>query len=132
MSDSLIIWCPRPPDNANAREHWSVALRTKNRYKGELDRRRLIGLIPAPPSEAFARGVLSSTWFVFGRHGRLDPDNATRRMKPLIDWLVTEGYIAGDSAECLSILQPQQVKQRPPLGIPPLASVRLTLTPTPF
>lgn len=129
---ALELWIPRPPDNANNRGHWSHATKEKRALHVELDTRVQARLIPNPPATPFASISLSSEWFTTGRQQTLDPDNAIRRLKPVIDWLVKRGYLAGDTPKEVSLTMPVQRRADPPKDAPPLSSVRLTLTPVPF
>ncbi len=85
---------PLPPNAANSRRHWRVALRDKRAYWNALDLWLAVRKIPAPPEEPPARVMLSAHWFVWNL---MDDDNAMNRLKPLLDWLVAAGYLAGDS-----------------------------------
>lgn len=123
-----MLWIPRPPDNANARQHWAEANRIKRAFVEQLDLRLQTKLLPPPPDAPLARASLGSTWFVNGRDRSIDDDNATRRLKPVQDWLVRRGYIVDDNKKCLSTLQPQEVRGPVEAGAPPLTSVKLILT----
>lgn len=126
----ISIWIPRPPDNANNRQHWAVAERQRKRYVDELDVRLNLRQFPQPPHKPFPYVSIASTWYVFGRHRSLDSDNATRRLKPVIDWLRRRGYFVDDSRLHCVVQTPVEVRDKPPHGVPLLSSVRLTLTPT--
>lgn len=129
---TLVLWIPRPPDNANNRGHWSHATKEKRALHRELDTRLQARLIPKPPASPFSSASLTSEWFATGRQQLLDPDNAIRRLKPVIDWLVQEGYLAGDTPKELGLTMPVQRRADPPADAPPLSSVRITITPVPF
>jgi hypothetical protein len=131
VNDPIVLWIPRPPDNANSRAHYGAALVVKRRYLRELDTRLAAKLLPAPPATPVARAQLESHWWTQGRSRHLDPDNATRRLKPVIDWLVSRGYLAGDTQERLAWVQPVQFRQHLPIEAPTLSSVRITITPKP-
>jgi hypothetical protein len=129
MSDPIVLWIPRPPDNANSRAHYGAALVVKRRYLRELDTRLAAKLLPAPPATPLSNATLQSHWFIEGRHRFLDQDNAIRRLKPVIDWLVAVDYLAGDTPAELQLVPPVQMRQHLPNDAPPLTSVRITLTP---
>lgn len=125
----IVLWIPRPPDNANNRGHWRKANTEKIKLLGELETRLAARLIPDPPAAPFAWAQLESHWFLGGRQRFLDQDNAVRRLKPVIDWLVRRRYLAGDTPLQLQLVPPVQLRQHLPNEAPPLSSVRLTLTP---
>lgn len=122
------LWIPRPPDNANNRAHWGTANREKRRYVEQLDERVAYGLIPAPKEKPIGHARIDVTWFVSGRKRMLDTDNAIRRLKPFVDWLVSRGYIAGDTPLELVWGPVEQVKRMPPEDAPPLSSVLVRLS----
>jgi hypothetical protein len=128
-SDPIVLWVPRPPDNANNRGHWRIAHAAMLRLRGELDRRLAAKLLPAPPATPLTPATLESHWYIEGRHRFLDQDNAVRRLKPIIDWLVAMDYLAGDTPAQLQIVPPVQFRQHLPTEAPPLSSVRITITP---
>lgn len=126
----MVLWIPRPPDNANARQHWGKAASVKRTYLRELAKRVSARLIPAPPATPIACArITAEWWYAPPTSRRLDEDNAVRRLKPVIDWLVTYGYLAGDTPDHVTSLPPIQTLGPPPREAPPLSSVRLTLTP---
>lgn len=127
MSDPIVLWIPRPPDNANNRGHWRIAHEAMLRLRGELDDRLAVRLLPAPPARPLVSATLESHWYIEGRHRFLDQDNAVRRLKPVIDWLVAMRYLAGDTSAQLQLVPPVQMRQHLPTEAPPLTSVRLTL-----
>lgn len=128
--EALVLWIPRPPDNANNRGHWTVANRVKRRYQAELTQRLGLRLMPGPPATCLSGVVLDSTWWTPFRRRHLDDDNAIRRLKPVIDWLVLARYLAGDAPADLHVARPTQLRATLPPDAPPLTSVRLTLTPS--
>ena len=122
------LWLPKPPDNANARHHWRKALTLKQAYQAELDGRRALGYhCPPPPAQPIARARLEVRYY-HGTKRLLDVDNAIRRLKPAIDWLVTNGYLAGDDPERLTWTIPEQIVDRAKEA-PPLTTVRVRLIP---
>jgi hypothetical protein len=128
---TLVFWIPRPPDNANARGHTRGLNRAKRAFWAELDRRAATRYhIPPPPGTPFARALVAVEYFVPNRRHLLDTDNAIRRLKPAIDWLVRNAYLAGDRAEQLVWTIPTQSvwKGAATPTLPDLCSLRLTLT----
>ena len=122
----LTFWIPVPPDNANAREHWAVANGKKRRYLAELAKRCAVRHgFPAVPASPVARAELRIVWhYPNGRH-HIDQDNATRRLKPAIDFLVRAGFLVNDTPKHL-VIHPIAIA----VGrhTPPLCSVQLLLT----
>ena len=122
------MWLPKPPDNANARHHWRKATTLKKRFWDELTARQRIGYhMPPVPAQPLERATITATYYHAARRF-LDTDNAIRRLKPAVDYLVTAGYLAGDDPAHLVWTIPEQVVDR--TTPPPLCTVRLTLTPT--
>lgn len=130
ITADLVLWIPRPPDNANARGHWAKADRVRRTYQHELSKRLSARLLPPPPDRPSERVRISAIWYYQPPESRsLDEDNAQRRLKPAIDWLVRYGYLPDDNAAHVTWGPMTQLLDRPPADAPPLASVRLTLTP---
>ena len=122
---TLTFHLPKPPDNANGRKHWAVALKEKKRLWQELDARRYARMFPLPPLVAPEMVELAITWRAPRSQHWPDPDNAIRRMKPVVDWLVSHGYLAGDTAEHVRWVQPKYEKHDAKHAASP---VMLTLT----
>lgn len=133
MTDSLVtpivLWVPKPPDNANTRAHSSAQLRAKIAFVRELDQRGSIRLIPRPPDHPLERAEILVEWHYPNRRNLLDDDNCIRRLKPVTDWLVKNGYLMGDTSGHVTWRKPVQV-----IGAetPPMSTVRLTLIPNPI
>lgn len=100
---------PLPPNLANARLHWAQKLRVKKRYYRDADERQLVGLVPPPPPEPMRSAVVSVHLHV---HNRLDKDNLYARLKYLLDWLVTRGYLANDDPDTIRDLMVRQSIER--------------------
>lgn len=129
MSHCITIWVPRPPDRANARQHWATANRAKRAYHAELDQRASVRHgIPPAPARPIPRATVAVYWHYPDRRHHLDPDNALANLKPLADWLVRRGYLANDTATHVRWLPIESVVGAP---TPPLCTVQLVLTPTP-
>lgn len=121
----LTLWLPKPPDNANGRKHWAVALREKHTLWGELDWRRKTSYhFPQPYYRPIRRVLVSVEWVADRKAWLPDRDNITRRLKPVCDWLVTHKYITADDAEHLSWTDHVV---RVGTDKPPLCTVKLTL-----
>lgn len=130
ITADLVLWIPRPPDNANNRGHWAKATSAKRLHQHELGKRVTARLMPGPPALPFSRARIAHQWYYQPPETkRLDPDNAQRRLKHVVDWLVTYGYLAGDTDAHVSWAETVQIKGCPPADAPPLASVCITLTP---
>lgn len=121
----ITLWVPRPPDNANARGHSKALNREKKKFWDELTRRMHTRYhVPPAPDVPFARARIEATYLYPDYRYWLDSDNAMRRLKPLADWLVGNGYIAGDTPNKLEWTVPRQDVGK----TPELCSVRITLT----
>ena len=95
---------PLPPNRANAREHWRVTLRKKKAYYALAD------LALMKTCVRLKRPTLTATFYVWSK---MDPDNATARLKWVIDSLVRHGIIVDDSEEHLDFTRiPKQVVDR--------------------
>jgi hypothetical protein len=126
MIDTLELWLPKPPDNANARHHWRKALTLKQHYWRELDARKALGYhFPPAPAHPIPRARLEARYYHSAKR-LLDADNAIRRLKPACDWLVRNGYLAGDDPARLVWTIPEQIVDRSKEA-PPLCTVRLRL-----
>lgn len=100
----LTLWLPKPPDNANGRDHWAVANRKKKRFWAELDVRAAVQHLgfPRPPEQPIERALLFAEWFASRHQWAPDKDNITRRLKPAVDWLVANHYLVGDTPDRVS------------------------------
>lgn len=120
----MILWLPLPPNRANARYgHWGEEHGERVRYFTELSHRVRAGVLAKAPAVKPDRARLEATFF--RRSGAaMDPDNAIARLKWPIDWLVRNGYLAGDEARHLTLLPARQV-----IGYGEvMASLRIELT----
>lgn len=116
----VTLTVPLPPNIANGRMHWRVKLNAKKAYWETLDTMRQIKLLPAPkPVDGPA--VISATLYLYAH---MDDDNAMHRCKYALDWLVTNGYLRGDSRKDITWagLPHQVIDRKNP-------RVELTLTP---
>ena len=90
--------CPLPPNAANSRRNWRVAQRDKLDYWALCDLWQAARKIRAAPPEPVQTATISARLWVWNL---MDDDNAMHRLKPLLDWLVGKGYLAGDSRKHL-------------------------------
>lgn len=91
------ITAPLPPNMANSRMHWRVKLKAKKAYWESLNNRAMLGQMPLSPGVSrtgWGPMRVAATLYV---HNPMDDDNAMARVKWLIDWLVTNDYLPGDS-----------------------------------
>ena len=98
-----------PANVANSRGHWRVKHRAKARFYKDSDQRQLVGLVPAPPAKPLESAHVRVRFHV---HNLLDPDNLHARMKHILDWLVTRGYLANDDADTVSLEVSQEIERR--------------------
>lgn len=138
----LVFVVPMPANVTNRSRgstHWRRGHREKLDYWEMLDAHaaacrlgRCIGSlsIPRAPAAPLLRVTLSSSMVL---RGGMDDENAAARHKPLVDWLVTRGYLATDrrerkkdGASCRWAAFPEQRVTRKPEDFP-----RITLTITP-
>lgn len=101
----MLFVVPLPPNKANARLNWRMALAAKKAYWKQLDALRLTGRIPKPPVKAPSVARVRSTAFVWSP---CDPDNLVARYKPLLDYLKAWGYIVDDGPKHLIFEMPNQ------------------------
>lgn len=85
---------PLPPNAANSRRHWRVALKQKKEYWLALDYMQLAGRIPHAPMTPLDPALIAVTLYL---HNPMDHDNAMSRLKILLDWLKAASYIGDDS-----------------------------------
>lgn len=95
----LVFTFPMPDNIANARQHWAMKHRRKNTLWGLCDVLVKGKILPMPPKDApWTKATISSRMVV---GNSMDHDNAIARHKPLLDWLVTRGYLLNDTRKCL-------------------------------
>lgn len=100
---------PMPPNRANQRKHWRVALKEKKAYWAALDALRLARRLPPIPEAPPRFVALKTKMYVFSI---MDHDNAVARLKYALDWLKAWGYIADDSPKHLRLEMPEQAVDR--------------------
>lgn len=107
---ALVLVVPMPANVTNRRSggsHWRTIHAERTRYRESLDALAAIcqhgagdgchGYVipPTPPSPLRCVRISSSMLL----RGGMDDDNAIARHKPIIDWLVSRGYLATDRRE---------------------------------
>lgn len=92
MSRSLVFELPLPEALGNHRMHWAVKNKRKLAYYAQLDALVTLQVNPKPVvrwAKATA-DIQMRTW------RRMDRDGAHSRVKWILDWLETRGYIEND------------------------------------
>jgi hypothetical protein len=120
---TLTLTLPLPPNMANGRGHWRKKDRERKAYLAACDARQAAGLVPPPPAVPLPWAELHAAMVMWAF---MDCDNAIARLKWAVDWLVTRGYLEGDSRKHLAWTLPHQ---RPSHKDEP--SVTFTLRPAP-
>jgi hypothetical protein len=95
--DGEMLTVPMPPSLSNgwlSRAHWAEISAVKNQYYGFLTAMQSLRLLPKPPAEPPAVALISMHLYVWQTH---DPAGAAAREKMPVDWMVANGYLAGDS-----------------------------------
>lgn len=91
------MWLPMPPRGLNRnRTNWGKEYREKMEYHTELDLRCPGYHIPRPPTEAIKQAEIRFRFYAKNPAHFMDPDNRTARIKYVLDWLRTRGYLSGD------------------------------------
>ena len=124
MADDTLTFTFPMPDRmlyANGRAHWAVKSKVKNALWATCDRLVLGEVLPDPPKAPWTKATVRSVMTVGAMH---DDDNAMNRHKPILDWLVTRGYVVDDKRKHLQWegLPTQRVSRK---NAP---SIELTLT----
>jgi hypothetical protein len=101
----MIFELPLPPNTGNQRGHWRTRERQKKDFWKACDNLQYFPDFPYPPRSPMERVTIQATWFV---HNRMDPDGAVFRLKYVLDWLRTRGYIADDREANVTLLPPVQ------------------------
>lgn len=121
----LTITVPMPENVANrdsGRGHWRIRHNEKRQYWQLLDLLLQAPQLPPPPATPIAKATVRSAMVL---RGAMDEDNSVTRHKPLLDWLVENGYLAGDRKKHLRWegFPAQRVTRKEP------PTITLTLTP---
>lgn len=91
--DAVTLNVPLPPNAANSRRMWRVALREKKEYWQALTLLGMCGALPKPPGKPFDPAHIIVHMHVWNI---MDNDNAMARLKPLLDWM--RGLYIGDDS----------------------------------
>ena len=87
-----------------------VKHREKKAYWKRCDNLMYFPDFPLAPEDGPMEGVtISATWYV---RNLMDEDNAVARLKWVLDWLKTRGYIVDDRTENVSLAKPIQFIDR--------------------
>ena len=106
----ILLTLPLPPNRANAREHWRVTWRKKAVYYEKAEWELKFGGRMRSVKLPLERPILTATLYVWQK---MDPDNATARLKWPIDCLVRCGLLVDDSEKHLDFTEiPRQVIDR--------------------
>jgi hypothetical protein len=117
----MTLTLPLPINLGNSRLHWRTKDRKRKEYIETCDEWQNASVIPAPPAQPPARVRL---YAVITNWALMDDDNAMARVKWSVDWLVTRGYLAGDSRKHIRwVGLPDQIVNRKAA-----ASVTFTIT----
>lgn len=104
-----------PKAVGNARGHWSTRYHRRKAYWQAQDRRQLLGLVEPPPARPSASVSVRAHFRVSKPN---DPDNLTARLKDVMDWLKTRGYIEDDGpAVVRSLTVTQETVPRKSVGL---------------
>lgn len=109
ISNAIEMTLPMPANLGNARLHWRAKWRAKQDFYRASDERQQFHLVPAPPKERLTNVTVRAHFYL---HNRMDPDNLHARMKHVLDWLVTRGYLVDDSPEHVTLDVQQSIERR--------------------
>lgn len=115
MEEVIRMTLPLPPRLTNfgkgRSRHWRSLKAEKDQYWRTLDSLQLIGHIPPPPDRPIERAEMRVQMFLWNY---MDDSGAMARLKWVEDWLVTRGYLAGDSRKHLRYpgLPDQEIDRR--------------------
>lgn len=90
-----------PKATGNARMHWRTRYYTRTRFWEAQDNRQRLGLIEPPPNRPMGSVTVLAHFLVSKPN---DPDNLTARLKDVMDWLKTRGYIVDDGPSVVKAL----------------------------
>ena len=97
---TLTFRMPLPLNLANARLHHMVKHRAKVAYWRHLDLLQAGGILPPPPATPMPKAIITAHLTM---PNAMDTANAMHRAdKWPVDWLVSRGYLAGDSRKQLT------------------------------
>ena len=84
---------PLPANLGNARMHWAAKNRAKKYYWAALDYMVNLGQLPKPPRTPYRQ---AHAWIQLRTWRLMDRDNGHARIKWVLDWLQTRGYVMND------------------------------------
>lgn len=113
----VVLHVPLPPNRANRRGHWAV-LRKQDKAYQERARLHLLTQRSAKPSRPWLRCDIAAHVMTTRPQ---DLDNATARLKPVLDLLVRERWIVDDNPRVVQSLTVTTATGKP--------GVTLTVTP---
>jgi hypothetical protein len=93
ITGDLVFELPLPDNVANGRMHWRAKAKRKAAYYDQLDALEMCRLIPKKIATPLTRPVAEIEMRTVRR---MDHDNAHARLKWVLDWLQTRGYMAND------------------------------------
>jgi hypothetical protein len=99
MSEPLVFTLPLPVNLGNDRSHHMAKYRAKLKYWAALDAAAMVKRIPRPPARPFTKALLDAE--MHHTHDT-DKDNREARLKWVLDWLTSRGYIVDDKDEHLA------------------------------
>lgn len=97
-TETLVFRFPMPENIANRRGHWSANYRAGKALAATCDMLQFGAVLPPPPPTPWAKATVTARLTLYNP---MDDDNAVARCKPLLDWLVTRGYLVDDRRKCL-------------------------------
>jgi hypothetical protein len=89
----LVFELPLPDNVANGRMHWRAKFNRKMEYYESLDLLISMRLVPRRPKRSITKPVAEIEMRTVRA---MDHDNAHARLKWVLDWLQTRGYIVND------------------------------------
>jgi hypothetical protein len=92
-TDGIVFEFPLPDNLANGRTHWRVKAKRKTEYMSALDMLMFGEMLPGPPLVSLVKPVAEIEMRTVRA---MDHDNAHARLKWVLDWLQTRGYIVND------------------------------------
>ena len=105
---TLLFTCPVPPNKANARGRWQRGHFARKDYWTVLDTLVMAKRIPPALGTPLPTASVAVHLVLYNA---MDPDNLTARVKDLLDWLVSRGYLAGDTAKHLALTVTQETNR---------------------
>lgn len=96
----LVFAIPLPANRGNARfGHFYAQHRSKKKYWKLLDTLVIVRRLPKPPAHPFWH---AAAVIVMRTYRTMDTDNGHARLKDVLDWLRTRGYVGDDGPGSLT------------------------------